>query len=126
MQNQAEVDDIKLAYQLRPWTNGDVIQHISLVEPGLQPIPITKQLIAQIDIPLPEISANEVLRGRPVKDQLADVMAETAANVEKYFTRLETGEKAVVEAGAVGEGELEELEGADAGEGEGFPGVVSL
>lgn len=93
---------------------------------GAKFLAVAKEVETDVDETLAELGAGEVGGGCAVKDELADVLAEAAADVEELGAGLKTGEEAGVEVVLGGEGEFEKVKLADAGPGEGFPGGVAL
>ena len=72
-----------------------------------------------------QVNAKEVLGRRAVEDELAEDLAETAADIEEDGAGFDAGEEGGV-FGDGGEVEMEEAPAADAGVGEDGPGFVSL
>ena len=68
---------------------------------GAKFLAVAKEVETDVDETLAELGAGEVGGGCAVKDELADVLAEAAADVEELGAGLKTGEEAGVEVARV-------------------------
>ena len=111
MKERAGVDDVDLAVQL--FQGRLRVKDIGAQERGLQPLLVEEQVVAEVDKLGAEVGAPEVLGRGTVGDEFADVLTETAAQVEQGFAVFDAPEDVGVE-GRLTDAEVEEVEPADA------------
>jgi len=110
MQEAAQIHNIHLALILIQKARS---KHVSLHEPGLESIPVAKELIAKLHEGLLDVAPDQVGRRPRVERELAQVLAEAAAQVQKDSIGADTPD----DFGVVGEevdAEVEKAEKADA------------
>ena len=68
----------------------DRLKEISRDQRDPKPPPIQQKLIAQIQKPLLQLDARQIASRRPIEYQSAQVLAETAAEIQQGLASLET------------------------------------
>lgn len=125
VQEESHIDDVHLAIQA-PQRKVVLIEDIGGEERALERLAVAEEFVPQLHELAVEVGAVDVLAFRTVRDELADVLREAAAEVEEGLVGVA---EAVDEGGVVrGEidGKVQEKELADAGVGVDVPGFFAL
>lgn len=91
VQDHAQMDKVGLALEFREGAVPGDFQGVCLHEGRRQAV-VAKELVADVDKGCVQLGAEEVLRRRAIHDEFADVLAQTAADVEILCALLEAAD----------------------------------
>ena len=111
MEKATQVDHVHGAVPVR---QEGLVEHVARPQFGVEAVPVTKELVAEVQEMAFEVGAVQVRRGAGVEGGFAEVLPETAAEVKEGLATAKTGHDGRVKGREV-DAEVEKAEDADTG-----------